>query len=489
MKRALILSLRNSDFTEMFRLARAIRDAGAYDPWIVTYTAVGNDVEFQQRRCDEEKIKLIVTRPVSLMQGPVNTELADHGKVFTWFSTQFRKMHELRNSYWRVVYAVGHLISYVILFLQQIRQFRNMIHDFRPDILIVAEDIVGLILPSFIKMGHKAGIPTVIVPYTIANATEAAESLHVYPSYQVRGVLSRVMSFFYPRWVYDYKGHRLFRLPLYYMIAHTIFRLTPPDPWTMNSGYANAIAIENAEMKKYYEREGFLDSKLRITGAIYDDTLTSVLQEKEQRREAVYKQLGLPVSRRLIVVGAPPNQLATPRPGCPYKTYEDVLSNLARELKQAQENGWNVIIRPHPNFMDIEKYFEPYGLRVTDIDTADLIPLADIYLAYASATIRWAIACGIPCINYDLFQYHYNDYKGAPGVIHAYQPNEFEGILQKLTSDDAYYAQVKQAQDRVRNDWGHTDGQSTARMIALFDELTQKHPAPRTPTTHIRKRA
>ncbi len=34
-----------------------------------------------------------------------------------------------------------------------------------------------------------------------------------------------------------------------------------------------------------------------------------------------------------------------------------------------------------------------------------LVPLCSLYVASVSATIRWAIACGKPVVNYDVYRF------------------------------------------------------------------------------------
>jgi hypothetical protein len=78
----------------------------------------------------------------------------------------------------------------------------------------------------------------------------------------------------------------------------------------------------------------------------------------------------------------------------------------------------NVLIRPHPRIL-LERFavFEDSCIKLTWQPTAELIPLCDLYVASISATIRWAVACGIPTVNYDTFRYRYADYDSAAGVI------------------------------------------------------------------------
>lgn len=481
MKRAILLTLRNSDFTEMFRLARVMKDSGRFQPIILSYTSAGNDVEYQRRMCSEHDIEMRYEREAliggrSSIPRFIKSDRDKFTQRYPWSKPFVQILDQTYGNLMRVIY-------YVHTVYKQLKQYHRLIGELKPNILILPEDIVGLALPTFIKVGHQHNIPSLIVPYTIANASEAAETLLAYKHQHVKG-FHQITALLFPRWVYTYKGVKMLRLPYFFIWGLEVLRMSPPDPWMMNSGYANAIAVENEHMRKYYMNEGFYAHKLRDTGAIYDDTLSSILANKQERREELYKKLGLPAGKPLIVVASPSNQLVDQRP-CKFTSYDEALDSVAIPLSKHLDK-YNIIVRPHPNFMVVADHYAQYGIKHTDMDTAELIPLADIFIAAASATIRWAIACGIPVINYDLFKYRYADYNGEQGVVPVYEPEEFEAALNRMIVDTAYYDDIRAKQQAAMHEWGHTDGQSANRIIDLCEELTNLEVVDRTPTSRPR---
>ena len=104
-------------------------------------------------------------------------------------------------------------------------------------------------------------------------------------------------------------------------------------------------------------------------------------------------------------------------------------------------------------------------------DTATLVPLCDLYVAAISATIRWAIACGKPVVNYDVFQYRFDDYDGVPGNILVNDIALLPAGAQRLAANPERLAALASAQSTVAQDWGRLDGESSRRMLALIDRL------------------
>jgi hypothetical protein len=108
---------------------------------------------------------------------------------------------------------------------------------------------------------------------------------------------------------------------------------------------------------------------------------------------------------------------------------------------------------------------------VASRNTAELMPLCDIYVASVSSTIRWAIACGRPVVNYDVYRYRYTDFTKVEGVLACEEQQEFLALLARLVSDRAFAEEVCRKQAAVAERWGRLDGRSGQRMVELVRRL------------------
>jgi hypothetical protein len=132
----------------------------------------------------------------------------------------------------------------------------------------------------------------------------------------------------------------------------------------------------------------------------------------------------------------------------------------------------NVVLKINPRYRREEYlYLEQWGVRIAAHDTIELLPLADMYVTSISSTLRWAAACGIPSINYDVYHYRYGDFTEVPGIVHVEKKAEFSAALARLVEDEAHRAQLRRLQRPQAQRWGRLDGQSTDRLVRLFDEL------------------
>ena len=74
-------------------------------------------------------------------------------------------------------------------------------------------------------------------------------------------------------------------------------------------------------------------------------------------------------------------------------------------------------------------------------------------------------------MNYDVFQYRFDDYDGVPGNIMVNDIASFRQALSELAANPERLAALAAAQSTVAQDWGCLDGESSRRMLALIDRL------------------
>ena len=57
-------------------------------------------------------------------------------------------------------------------------------------------------------------------------------------------------------------------------------------------------------------------------------------------------------------------------------------------------------------------------------------------------------------INYDVYQMKYSDYSDVKGVLTVYNQQDFTAMLNRLTSDEAYFSEVQRSQQVDSKSWG-----------------------------------
>jgi hypothetical protein len=494
-KHVALVAQRPSDFVEMRRAAEALHARG-HQATFVYHMLFGadrhNELVLAQLR---ELERAGVCRPSEVVgatsgQSSLKAAMArQRFSVRAWVQARPRLRNLLRAAAVHIVVgavnsvrqAISRAIAlaYVALYYRsRLKYYRRWLASVRPDIILLPEDVVGYVSALMIKAGHELGIPSLILPYTVANQQEAFQSLKNNPAYQLAGPVNRVVGRLFPRWVMRRDGLAVLRLPAPYVLGHVMTQTSPPDPWMMNSGFANRIAVENDVMRDYYARAGIPLSKMEVVGALSDDNLARFRNDKEAELVRLKQELGLPGDLPLLLIGGCPDQRAA-APGFDFPGYEQLVAHMLESMAPLRRH-YTFLMRPHPNFTELRPLFEARGVPVTTSDTARLVALADVYIAFASATLRWSIACGIPSVNYDAFHYDYDDFKGVPGVLNVSRPEEFRAAMPSLVPGTSDFRALQAAARAGMARWGRLDGRSVERIEALIGRLCAERPTPRT---------
>jgi hypothetical protein len=471
----------DSHFHELIRVARLLRESGRYAPIVVfarDYPARARDVA----TCAREAIACAGARgePIgedaALPAAPAAGGAAPPRRRLRLAVRRLSPRLEALLHGLAVHLVEENLVTALPLRLAEARRglagARALMARLRPDLLVLAEDTVEYGTAALIRAARERGAPSAIVPFTVATAEEPAETYAHARRFQVRGLGNRLLARLSPRWEHRHRGRRLVRLPAPRALALEMLRLAPPRPWTVHSGFADRIAVESERMLDLYRAEGVPEEKLVLTGAPYDDVLAAARTEAPARRAALLAELGLDPVRPLVVSALPPDQMGSRAEACEFPTYADLVAAWVGAL--AASGDGNVVLTMHPRVRpgDVAVPAHP-RVRLVARDTAALVPLGDVFVASASATIRWAIACGKPVVNYDVYRYGYADYLGCRGVLAASSKDEFVRALRSLAGDPAARAAAAAAQEAEAPRWGMLDGQSGQRVLRLFDAMTQ----------------
>lgn len=475
MKRAIVFVYEAAHFTELIRVGRVLRDAGGWsiDMFFVRdYPMTARDARTAHDEGMGVLLRGAVEPPTAPSPSPAPAATAAGSRPF---SGARRVIAHLRKN--RAVNKT--LSSFPVRLIGEFDAVRNaksagraLVDSREPDLFVFAEengayDEFGP--PMMIRIGRLRGVASLVVPYTIADASEIAEQLFPWPNQWVRGIPGRMAACLAPEWTIEHRGRRLLRLPAEKVIARHVTGTGSSRPWSFYAGEADAMAVESQQMLDYWRDEGVPEHILSLTGALYDDVLARGLERRGSGRRELERELGLAPDRPLVLCAIPPAApLRIPKP---FLDYAAVVRFWARTLLEAYPNA-NVVFRLHPSGSR-EEFREnaPAGACLSDRDTAALVPLADLYVASISATIRWAIACGVPVLNYDVYQFGYRDYDSAPGVVTVDSAEDFRREVALLAPGGPKLTETAARQKSVAGRWGNLDGKAAERMLKLINRI------------------
>jgi hypothetical protein len=342
------------------------------------------------------------------------------------------------------------------------------------DVIVLFEDNIGNFTRFIGAAAARMNVPYVVLPTTIPNPREAAGFFRSSKAHAASGWPARLVARRWPQWVYDFDGHRMLRLPAADIIAMRALGVDNAKPWVLNSGQASAVCAESTANRQIYERLGVEARQIATIGNLADDVLFDASRDREKRRAALAAELGLDPDRTLLAVAFPPDQFGAPSTqGFEYGSFAELVDGWLRALAPLARRV-NVVLRAHPR-LDPAKLepFEAAGCHIFRGATEELVALADVFAASISATIRWALALGIPVVNYDCYRYRYHDYRSAKGMTLVEDQRAFACALRELSLDPAARRQPRDEASADSINWGCVDGQFTTRFLALLRRLSR----------------
>ncbi|MBE3140706.1 MAG: glycosyltransferase [Thermoplasmata archaeon] len=458
MKRTMLFIHANTYFTGLLPVAISIKKSGRYEPRFLfcgTYPTLPNELD----RCRQEGLSFHANSSVAYNTAK---KLLRKMPAFILSSLRYSKIIISR-----IVF--NNIMIQTLLLYNRIKLFRQLINE---------QDISLVIMPAdnrydqaaIVKAAHNEKVPVVVIPQFMASALEWAEFVWEKREYSARSWANRFACSLFPRWGYVHKGRRLIALPANQVFAREWLGIAPPLPWILHSGHADALAVESEAVRDYCIAEGLPPEKIKVTGSSTHDIISAIISKLADKRLELYADLSLPDDRPMILSALPPDSLYMGRPQCEFKKYDDLIEFWCRSL--AAIKSFNIVICLHPSeTVQKMKYIERYGVKIAKKPTYELIPLCDIFVASISSTIQWAIACGKPVVNYDVYRYRYTDYVNVEGVISIEDKSDYANTLQRLTSDAEYRAEMTARQSVHANRWGRLDGGAGDRLMHLFDDL------------------
>jgi len=336
------------------------------------------------------------------------------------------------------------------------------------DLLVLFEDNAEYATGIWINVANRMSIPSVILPYTIADQIEPAETHVLNEKYWPSdGIYNQLAEVAFPHWLYQHQDRWLLRRPGLRLIAAEALGVAPPTPWILNSSRATAIAVESKAMREHYVAHGIPESQLVTTGSVTDDQMARALAQKEE----LHRKLDLAPGKPVLLCSLPPDQF--PRPQCQFPDFRGVLDFWLNALKGVAD--WEIVLKLHPSMRseDID-YVRTFGIRTSELETTSLIPVCDLYNPSVSSTIRWALACGKPVLNYDVFGYRYREFASEPAVLTVFDSDAFSKELQRLTQGDQGLRDLADKAAAAAPRWGMNDGGSMERILELFRDLTER---------------
>lgn len=370
--------------------------------------------------------------------------------------------------------------QFVLAFIQYgrtIRRANRLLDEMDPQaILLIGDRHIG-IETALVKRANRRGIPSLMIPFALSDVEGAVLYRLANPDWRLRyGVeswLNRILARLRPAWVTAHEGQKLFWQPPAAMLAAALWGILPQKPWVLGGGAAWMMAVENPQSQDRLVRQGMPPEKITVTGKPRYDRAAKVWRRRAQERQQLFAAIKLDANKPLLTCAVP--QLGE-HELLPWERHWEETEFLFATLSRVRSDV-NVVLSLHPK-SDLQQYApraEQYGLTIARTHRYDqLIPVSDLFVATFSSTVTLAIAAHIPTLVIDFYAMNYDFFDEVEGIVVLREKKNLLPTLRRALTDRAYYQQLVDGQARAADDWARFDGQATARILKLIDELVAR---------------
>lgn len=347
----------------------------------------------------------------------------------------------------------------------------KLINKMSPSAIILGGDLVGHDTAIIIKEAKKHNIKTIVLTPILANGDDPANMLAYLEAFSMENPINRLVGKIFPKWVHKYKDKDVLRLPASQIFLYKRLGIEPPLPWVFNSGHYDLMFVEGQEAYDYYIKAGLGKNKIRIVGNVNHDVLYEKYSRREELREELCNKYNFDKGKKLIISTMHPDYMLGVEDFANHHEFTKYWCNILTNLPDV-----NILGCIHPGVDEkFYKKFETDNFKIFDGCTIDIAGLGDIFVTVYSSALKWAIMTGIPVVNYDLAKVNYNFYDNTPGVLTINNKRDFENILTRLISDEAYYSDVVNLQKEKSDSWGLLDGRASERILAILNSIIKEN--------------
>lgn len=349
------------------------------------------------------------------------------------------------------------LISYSVFLINYKRYIANLISTYQIKHVILGADVEPEML-AINQVCKVKNIKSSVYPFSLSSYQENLGASKANSSLTIVNVLEKIFyKTFFRKWTIEENNILYLSQEKHKIIATCLIGLSPVKPWVYIGGKSDFVFIESKFAGNYYKQAGIDPNKFVEIGAPYLNVINNIKTNLNLKLDLI-KRLNIESNKKIIVCALPPvtNDLNEKyNDSEEYQTYESMIRGWIEPL--LFNENIQLVVNPHPrsNQIFVSKIPQFKKTIISTNDIAELISICDLFVANASATIRFALAANKPVIDYDMQRFGYSNYSSIPSVIYVSDHEEYANICNELinkivnneltvdTNKDAYYGDLK----------------------------------------------
>jgi hypothetical protein len=349
------------------------------------------------------------------------------------------------------------------------RMIRSLLREHEIDVVIMPEDSPDYGGPMITGAAHAERVPVAVIAALGSAPIEELANIYMYDPELAGGSLAqRIAGRVFPEWRHRHRGKSVLRSPVGRILIQKVMRISAAQPWVYYSGHADAILVDSEEVREFCLAHGLEAKRLQVTGFVEHDGLAADLADRAAARARLDAELGLDSTKPMMLLALVQEHYISGAPTCDFQKHSDMVEFI---VKTVAATKFEVVVCLHPSMSHDEfRYIEQFGVKLSRWETVKLVPLCDVYIASGSSTINWAVACGKPVINYDVYRYDLRAFAHAPAVTTLQEQSDFVAAIKRADNARERASWTERAEAAAPR-WGKLDGKAYQRIRSTLSHL------------------
>ena len=337
-----------------------------------------------------------------------------------------------------------------------------LLREFEPQCVVVASDRVPTRELAILAEGRRTGAANVLVPMSPTDPDSLAHFRHRQDGFRVRW-LSKPLAWLLRGQARVTPYGQLFFFSVPRMIAYTLLRVLPPQPWCLGGGRVDVVCVAGAKDERNLISYGLDERKIRVTGRASLDSLHDSWQQRGTRRRQLEQESSV-VDEQVIICAVPhlaEHGLAS------WVEQERDIRWLVGELSAT---GRHVLLSLHPKSKrgSYEVFATTDNVTIADAPLREILAAADVFVATVSGTLRWAALLGLPSVVLNHYGLDEKALDDVPGLYVVRDKKELRPCLDQVLSKDR--ADSSGADGAANREFDLFDGNSAERIASIIEE-------------------
>ena len=472
-RNVLLLPYHEPSLQELLIVADAMQADGRYKPVIVLPNP---SLEQHVRRKGVDDIDILRLYEMKTGSGQPSPPVKPDGRKTAWNARAKSLLRILPTegvrtslpfAMFQVLRTIRSLRSYQL-------QARQVFDKMEPTSLLLMEERHFGVELAFTQIAREKGCLTVVVPFAYYSSyQDLAFARKDKPLYFLDSGPQRPLN----RWIRGRYPNQVYKSPqgplLFYSPAKTIalaaMNMLPANPWYLGGGFSDLVATSGEEDRETYIRMGASADKIVVTGQPSHDNLYRLSRNTHELVTMIARKYSLD-NKKCVICAVP--QLAEHH-FVDWPRHWQEIRFLTSCLTQT---GANVLLSLHPKSDARQYHFleQEFGVHILQEPLREVLPVADLFVATFSSTVRWAVLLGVPTVVVDFYGFNYDLYDHLGGVVKVKDKGSLVSVLQRVLEDQEYHNHLRFEQQKAAQRIAPFDGRANERIVDLIQAHTRR---------------